>query len=845
MGEVYRAMDTNLGRQVAIKVLPDGFAQDAERLARFEREAKTLASLSHPNIAIIHGLERASSSTVAGQAAVHALVMELVEGQTLADRIAEGPMPYDDALGVAGQIADALEAAHEQGIVHRDLKPANIKVRADGTVKVLDFGLAKAVEPVGGARSGLTQSPTITSPVMTVAGMLLGTASYMSPEQARARPVDKRTDIWAFGAVLYEMLSGRRAFAGDDVSEVLASVLAREPDWTALPDGLPPAVGNTIKRCLHKDRHQRFRDIGDVSLAMKGAFDTLAPHVAHAAIPPRPLWRRALPVAVTAVAAVTITGLAVWSMRPRVESPPVTMFDYALPPGQEFATTQRPLVAISRDGRSFAYQTPEGLYVRPMGDLTARLVSGTADVRTTPFFSPDGQWVGYWATGGMRRGLTDAATGQLKKVAVSGGAAVTLCEAGFPSGASWSPDNTILFADRAGIGRVAANGGTPEVLIQARDGEQFLGPQLLPGGRSVLFSVTTGMGPDRWSQAQIVVQSLDSGQRTVVVQGGSDARYLATGHLVYAVRDGVFGIAFDAKRLTTTGGAVPLVQGVRRPVGVNAAALNYAVSDAGTLVYITGMVPSQSLVWVDRNGTASPIAAIPPGSYEDPRLSPDGGRVLLTRDGDIWIYEIASGRSHRVSRDGSSLMGVWDPAGSQVAYSSASKGNLEAWVTAADGSGQPRQLTHVGGQVHVDSWSPDGRTLSFHHHSPEGPIQILMLPMQGSEQKPQVFLEEETGAEGCGLFARRALRGIPLERDRSERNLHSSVSRTRRSRHGLGRRWTRADVEGAHNLLPKPEWRSDVRRVGRDGADAEGWRSRAAVRGAVLRFAGRIAAAAV
>ena len=322
MGEVYRATDSNLGRQVAIKVLPEAFATDADRLARFEREARTLASLNHPNIAGVHGLDRSHGV---------ALVMELVEGPTLADRLEHGPLSWIEARPIAEQIVQALDAAHEQGIVHRDLKPANIKVRDDGTVKVLDFGLAKAVEPAGAALSSMTHSPTITSPAMTAAGVLLGTAAYMSPEQARARPVDKRTDIWAFGAVLFEMLTGRRAFAGDDVSEVLASVLAREPEWAALPPGLPASVTAVIKGCLQRDRKQRIRDIGDVALVLNGAFDPIAASVA--ATVEQPLWRRALPVAAAAILAALATGVAAWVSWPTPEPRLVTRFEYPRPTG--------------------------------------------------------------------------------------------------------------------------------------------------------------------------------------------------------------------------------------------------------------------------------------------------------------------------------------------------------------------------------------------------------------------------------------------------------------------------------------------------------------------------------
>jgi hypothetical protein len=741
MGEVYRATDTNLKRAVAIKVLPESLAADAERLARFQREAEVLAALNHPHIAAIYGLERGNGST--------ALVMELVEGPTLADRIGEGSIPVQETIAISKQIAEALEAAHGQGIVHRDLKPANIKVRPDGSVKVLDFGLAKALEPAGLAPAGALSAPTITSPAMTAAGVLLGTAAYMSPEQARGKTVDKRTDIWAFGAVLFEMLTGRRAFAGDEIADVLAAVLTREPDWTLLPAGLPPDVATLLRRCLHKDRMQRIRDIGDAWLALDGAFDRAGPPVQPAASA-RPAWKRVLPFAVTAIVVGLLASLAAWSRWPIPEIPATTRFEYVLPEGQLFPSTQRPFIAASADGRSFIYQTTAGAYRRAMGDLEARLIPGSEEYSYAPIVSPDGQWMAYFS--GQRRSGDSilSGSGQLTKIAATGGAPVILCAATMPFGASWSRDNTILFGQAAGIMRVSADGGTPTLIVPAREGEQIYGPQLLPGGRAVLFSVTRNLGPNRWDEAQVVAEQLSSHQRTVVVEGGSDPRYLKTGHVIYALGDALYGVRFDADRLQPASGAVPLVQGVQRPVGVVAAASHYDVSDEGTLVYIARSASSRSLVWVNRNGTdGGALATIPPGSYQDPRLSPDGRRVLVTQSQDVWVYDIASGRSDRITNDGTSLMGVWDPTGSQIAYSSARKGNLEAWVASSDGSGVPRQLTSLGGQVHVDSWSADGRTLTLHRHPPEGPVDIHMLAMDRPDAKPEVFFPGESGKESA------------------------------------------------------------------------------------------------
>ena len=725
MGEVYRARDTNLDRDVAIKVLPEAVASDPERLARFDREAKTLAALNHPHIAAIYGLERSSGMT--------ALVMELVEGPTLADRITQGAIPIDEALPIAKQIAEALEAAHEQGIIHRDLKPANVKVRPDGTVKVLDFGLAKALEPTSGTPIDATASPTITSPaMMTGVGTLLGTAAYMSPEQARGKAVDRRSDIWAFGAVLYEMLSGKRAFVGDDVSDVMASVLAREPDWTLLPHGLSPVLGTFLRRCLHKDLKQRIADVQSVRLALEGAFEIgVAPRTEPVVLHHDPVWRQALPMAAASLLTAVAVGLIAWSLWPEADSPRVSRFEYVLPGDHPFRNVSRQVTAISPDGRHFVYNTRGGLYLRTMGEIEPRLIPGTEQALGNPFFSPDGQSVGYWQND------------QLKRIPITGGTAAVICATTDLFGANWAADGVILFGQSAGVMRVSANGGIPELIIPAKDGEQMYGPQLLPGADSVLFSVTTGTGASRWDEARVLVQSLSSGERTIVVEGGADAHYLPSGHLVYAVQDGLFGVPFDVASLKVAGGTVSLVRGVQRSTGMNVtAAAYYAVSDEGTLVYVTDSLALRSFIWVDHRGTADePIASIPAAAYEAPRLSPDGKRVVAELARDIWIYDIASGRSSRLTRDGSSVMAVWDATGSQIAYSSDRGGNLEAWVQSSDGSGEARQVTKLGGQVHVDSWSPDGRTLAIHHHPPEGPVSMQMVSMEAANSTPQLFLE--------------------------------------------------------------------------------------------------------
>jgi serine/threonine-protein kinase len=624
-------------------------------------------------------------------------------------------------------------------------------VRPDGSVKVLDFGLAKAPQPSGLSASGASVSPTITSPaMMTAVGVLLGTAAYMSPEQVRGTAVDKRSDIWSFGVVLFEMLTGRRAFPGDAIADVLAAVLTREPDWTLLPAGLSPDVSTLLRLCLHKDRAQRLRDIGDAWLGLNGAFDRAGSRAAPNAASHRPAWKRALPFAATAIVAGLLTGAVAWRLWPTPEISATTRFEYVLPEGQLLPATQRPAIAASADGRSFIYQTTAGVFQRALGQLEARLITGPDEFWYAPVVSPDGRWVAFFSAS-RRSGDTNAwASTQLKKIAATGGAPVIVCAATLPFGISWAGDNTILFGQAGGIMRVSADGGTPTQIVQAREGEQIYGSQLLPGGRAVLFSVTTKQGPNRWDEAQVVAEDLSTHKRTVVVDGGSDPRYLKTGHVVYALRDGLYGIRFDADRLQPTSGTVPLVQGVQRPVGVAAAASHYDVSNEGTLVYVARSVSSSSLVWVNRDGSdVHTLTTIPPGSYQDPRLSPNGRRVLVTQSNDVWVYDIASGRSDRITTDGTSQMGVWDPAGSQIAYSSARRGNMEAWVSSSDGSGVPRQLTTLGGQVHVDSWSADGQILMLHRHPPEGPADIYMLAMDRPAAKPEMILPGESSKESA------------------------------------------------------------------------------------------------
>jgi serine/threonine-protein kinase len=491
-----------------------------------------------------------------------------------------------------------------------------------------------------------------------------------------------------------------------------------------------------LKRCLHKDRKQRVAAIADVALALEGAFDGSPTGTAHPGPARQSIRQRALPAAASAFVALSIAGLVAWRAWPAPESRRTTRFDFALPEGQLRLSAQRPVIAISADGRHFVYETGEGLYVRSLDSLQPRLIPGITETVTSPFLSPDGQSVGFFTASG------------LKRVSVDGGTPVLLCQVSDEDGASWGSEGTILFAQRAGIMRVSADGGTPELIVRAADGEEFYGPQMLPGGQSVLFTVTREHGIGRWDQGEIVVQSLSSNTRTVVVQGASAGRYVASGHLVYAVGDALLGGVFDGTRLV--GGAVSLLQGVQRSVGFAAAGSNFAVSDEGTLVYAAGYTSvRRPLLWVNRDGTSEAIASIPAAVQEEVRLSSKGDRVLVARDGDIWIYELSGGRSIRVTRNGSSAMAAWDPAGSRVAYLSTRGGSTQAWVSAADGSGEARQLTHLEGQVHVDSWSPDGKILTIHDHREGKRTRILMLRMDRPDAEPEVFVDEDYNAEGA------------------------------------------------------------------------------------------------
>jgi eukaryotic-like serine/threonine-protein kinase len=729
MGEVYRAHDTKLNRDVALKVLPSEFALDADRLARFKREAHVLASLDHPNIGAIYGIEDSEG--------IHALVLQLVEGSTLADRIAQGPIPVDEALPMARQIAEALEAAHDKGVIHRDLKPANIKLTADSQVKVLDFGLAKLLDREGGApeqaRSlspGLTNSPTMTTPAMTQLGIILGTAAYMSPEQAKGRAADKRCDIWAFGCLLYEMLTGKRVFEGEDVSDTLAAVLRADPDWTALPLDVPESIRTLLGGCLEKDRTQRIGDISTALFFMSRS--SVASPISTGPSTPRPSRRqRVLPVAIATILTGTAVGAVAWKLRPSPPPSTVMRFTEALPQEAPITEWILPQIAISRDGTQLVYGANHRFYLRPVSESTARAIPGS-DVGTTdnlgnPIFAPDGRSIAYWT----RRAQTPTTMGTLKRIPVTGGTAVTLVDVEFPLGMSWH-DETILIALRqGGIVKVPATGGTPETLVRLEDNELAASPQMLPGGDALLFTLgkaiaqQSGPAVAEWEKTtKIVVQSLASGQRTVVVEGGSVPRYLPTGHLLFATGGVLFAAPFDVRRQAVIGPRVAVVEGIRR-VGAGAlvGGVQGDISDTGSLVYVAGPVelsaPDRRLVTVDRNGAVEPLK-LPTGSYGRPRVSPDGKLVTYhTEDGqraNVWIYDLTgSSPPRQLTFKGRNYAPIWTPDGRRITFQSDQDGDPAIFWRLADGTAPAERLTapEPGSNQRPDSWSPDGQHLLF------------------------------------------------------------------------------------------------------------------------------------
>ena len=748
MGEVYRARDTKLGREVAIKILPRAFTSDPERLARFDREAQVLASLNHPNIGTLYGVEETESSI--GGAGMRALVMELVEGETLAERIAgsteriggsgdagsTGPgLHIAEALRIARQIADALDAAHEKGIVHRDLKPANIKITPTGAVKVLDFGLAKLTTEADGSPD-LSQLPTATV-AGTRDGVILGTAAYMSPEQARGKPVDKRTDIWAFGCVLFEMLTGRAAFRRETTSDTIAAILEREPDWTPLRETTPVAVRRLLERCLEKDSRRRLRDIADARLDLEASEP---PKDSVLRSPLRPLNRTHVAGFLLACLAAGLlgwlAGARVWRSTD-VASTLAIRSTLPLPDNTRLASTAVTAVAIAPDGGRVVYAAssdgPRRLFVRELDQPDATAIAGTEGA-TGPFFSPDGQWIGFYAGG------------RLRKVAIRGGSAVPLTDFdtfGQYFGATWGADDTIFFAGSfaGGISRVPASGGQPEAVTSpdVEKGERSHSfPEVLPGGKGLIFTIKTA-DMRSFDDAIIAARSLETGEQKTVIQGGTHARFVAidrdSGYVVYARSGGLFALPFDVRTLEATGPSARILDELTTNV-LNGVA-EFSVSDRGTLTYATGAaIASSRLVWVDRSGTVDefPLTEFRPLFQ---RLSPDGSRLATERDDanhDVWIYDVPRATISRLTFNGDSHYPIWTPNGRRVVFRSGSPQNL-FWVP-VDSSQPPELLVTSEHDKLPSSWSPDGRWLAFSQLDPATSQDIWVLSLADRKARP-------------------------------------------------------------------------------------------------------------
>ncbi|MBI3404869.1 MAG: serine/threonine-protein kinase [Acidobacteria bacterium] len=711
MGEVYRAKDTRLGRDVAVKVLPAAFSSDAQRMARLEREAQVLASLNHPHIAAIYGMEESGAN--------RALVMELVDGPTLADRIRQGAIPLDEALPIARQIAEALEYAHDHGIIHRDLKPANIKITKDGAVKVLDFGLAKAFESEMDA-TDLSSSPTI-SMAATRAGIILGTAAYMSPEQARGTHVDKRSDIWAFGVVLYEMLTGRQTFTGETASDTLAAVLRADLDWTGLPADTPPGVRRLLQRCLERDRKRRLRDIGDARLELDESQLATSESMAFSArdLSGTSNFRRFI-FSMKGIAALLVLGLLAGTalswllLRTKSVAVPSTRFSVPSPSGSGFVIESWPALALSPDGRLLVFSTgPEGkrqLYMRWMDRMDATPLPDTMH-GVFPFFSPDGKWIGF------------VSEGKLKKIPIEGGPAVVLCDVGDMRGASWGEDDTIILTPTftTGLSQLPASGGTPQpitTLDAARRERTHRWPEILPGGKAVLFTIGSVENPDNYDDAEIVVQALPNGPRKMLVHGAM-AHYSSSGHLLFARTGTLYAAPFDLRKLELTGPSIPIVDAIvtNPPTG----AVHFAVSREGSLAFIPGTIqnPDQRLIWTDLSGVTKPIPPFPEKAYREPHLSPDGKRLAVTirtgaRD-DIWVADLARGVLTRLTFEGTgNFSPVWTPDGKRIIYSSTRGGPPSLFWRPSDGSGQEEPFTTpTSGIQQAESVSPDGEFVAF------------------------------------------------------------------------------------------------------------------------------------
>ncbi len=721
MGAVYRATDTRLGREVALKILPEKLVRDGQRMGRFQREAEVLASLNHPYIGIIHGFEETGD--------VRALVLELVEGPTLAERIAEGPIPLEDALRMALEIAQALEAAHERGIVHGHLKPSNAKITPEGTVKVLDFGLARALEPQS------SQQERATSATLTLGG----TPGYMSPEQARGQLVDKRTDIWSFGLVLFEMLTGKAMYTGKNSTETLATVIHQEPSLEQLPPDTPQTIRMLLQRCLRKDSRMRIRDMGDVRIRI----DECLGGRAREDSPPigglGTWWKRLAPWTALPVLMVLAWVIRGWSAP--IPEKPISRWEISAGEGQVLYHRFRKGIALSPDASLLAFVASSDrgqprIYLRSLDRWdTVRL---SDDTLWMPFFSPDGKWLGAISHS------EDGPGRRLKKYPVKGGPPTTICECPMDFGASWGSDGSIIVACQyeGGLWRVSDSGGEPKQITQldpeASEIRHQL-PHLIPGTDAVLFTVLRESLMSSWRD--IAVKSLETGERKVLIERGSDGCYVASGHLVFAREAALWAAPFDRAALAVTGSEFPILEGVSQALNTpngpsETSAAQFTVSPSGSLAYIGGSVfpnDKREIVLVDRQGKEKSIG-IDPARYHTVRFSPDDTRVALDLKGQIWTYDLNRGGSSIQTSGGSNITPIWSPNGLTLVFGSDRSGSRNLFSKAVDGLGGVRQLSPNKQSQTVGSWSPDGTKLAFNQvkAGSQNNHDILVLSLEGS-----------------------------------------------------------------------------------------------------------------
>jgi eukaryotic-like serine/threonine-protein kinase len=729
MGEVYLADDLNLNRKVALKFLPDAFRGDPERMARFEREAKVLASLNHPNIAAIHGLEEAEGKRF--------LILELVEGETLAQRLSRGPMPVDEALDVCRQIAEGLEAAHEKGVIHRDLKPANVMITEGDKVKIMDFGLAKALADETQSVD-LSQSPTLTD-AMTQRGMILGTAAYMSPEQAKGKAVDKRADIWAFGCILYECLAGKRVFEGETVTETLAAILKGEPNWQALPAAIPPNIRFVLRRCLEKDVSRRFRDAADIRIEIEEAGD-----IGETAALARRSWPW-LAWAVTVVAvAVALAAVIVPRMTPQPPAPALARFAVTAPAGTT-VVTDGTSAAVSPDGRqlAFAVVNTSGttqLCIRALDSFSSQLLGGTENA-LIPFWSPDSRFIAFFAEG------------KLKKVPVGGGMPEVICDAPSGRGGSWSKNGMIIFAPQAmgPLLMVSADGGEP-VEVAKPDAAQrqtgFRFPCFLPDGKHYLYVST----PRKKEGFDVYLGELDSNQHKWIMYAGGAPVYAETGYLIFIRGNRLVTQEFDPLR-QRPGSRIVLLDDAPPPSGFDGAPL-LSASNNGVIIHSATSLPETQLVWLDRTGRQLGLIPLAPASYGSPSLSPDGRWATVTRPNsptsfDMWLVDLQRSVSTRLTFDGLVAFGggnttpVWSPDSSRIAYMCSQSGFYDVCQVLTNGTEKPEPLIQSDVVFKApDAWSPDGKYLVFSQIAESTQWDLWLLPMQG-DRKPVPYLHTQ------------------------------------------------------------------------------------------------------